>query len=288
MNLKKKVLAAAVAMAVSGGASAAISGGDQATLGSTEGPGELFFSLWDSVAAKSYTLDLGISINEFRGVGAANPGLTSSAMSIAADTNLQKFMFDNAANSAGWQWNLAGQNSTFNQDPLLPDDHGIVVTTNNDLPAVLASNGNFPSAAAIGKSMQKAGGYLVGVNGQDPGLTNDYAANFSTIVDNAATPGAYAGGPQWGSDYGGTANGWTTSAGVDQTLDFYFIGIDDLATTGGATLVTNLTGQTGFTWKFANDGTLSYSAVPIPPALWLLGSALVGLAGVARRRAAKV
>jgi hypothetical protein len=42
-------------------------------------------------------------------------------------------------------------------------------------------------------------------------------------------------------------------------------------------------------WSLASDGTLSYgaaSAVPVPAAVWLFGSGLVGLVGVARRRKA--
>lgn len=45
------------------------------------------------------------------------------------------------------------------------------------------------------------------------------------------------------------------------------------------------------TWTLAADGTLSFngtepqvSAVPIPAAAWLLGSGLLGLVGVARRK----
>ena len=37
---------------------------------------------------------------------------------------------------------------------------------------------------------------------------------------------------------------------------------------------------------FSNDrGTWSASSVPIPPALWLFGSGLLGLVGMARRKA---
>jgi hypothetical protein len=38
------------------------------------------------------------------------------------------------------------------------------------------------------------------------------------------------------------------------------------------------------TWTLDSEGVLTYSAVPLPPAVWLLGSALLGLVGVARRK----
>ena len=39
-------------------------------------------------------------------------------------------------------------------------------------------------------------------------------------------------------------------------------------------------------WDLALDGTLTFTAVPIPGAVWLFGSAMIGVAGVARRRKA--
>ena len=44
-------------------------------------------------------------------------------------------------------------------------------------------------------------------------------------------------------------------------------------------------GPNGHEWSADNVGGISLSSVPIPPAVWLLGSGLIYLAGLARRKA---
>jgi ABC-type uncharacterized transport system permease subunit len=66
------------------------------------------------------------------------------------------------------------------------------------------------------------------------------------------------------------------SANVGDSIGFYFISPTSLTDS----LVTEYAGV----WSLSTDGMLSYSAVPVPAAVWLFGSGLVGLIGVARRR----
>ena len=53
-------------------------------------------------------------------------------------------------------------------------------------------------------------------------------------------------------------------------------------------------GNQGAVWSLTSNGDLAFAAAgtpvvtPLPPALWLLGSAMAGLVGVARRRKASV
>jgi hypothetical protein len=93
----------------------------------------------------------------------------------------------------------------------------------------------------------------------------------------------------FGVNWGG-ASSFNAIGGVGQSLEFFFLA-------GNGTLpnnnVTNVRyGNTeGFaTWTLNSDSSFMYmapgavSAVPVPAAVWLFGSGLVGLVGIARRR----
>lgn len=64
--------------------------------------------------------------------------------------------------------------------------------------------------------------------------------------------------------------------GLDTPTSLYYSSYDPFG--DGITANTELA-----SWNLASDGTLSY--VPLPAGVWLLGAALVGLLGAARRRA---
>jgi hypothetical protein len=56
--------------------------------------------------------------------------------------------------------------------------------------------------------------------------------------------------------------------------------IDDIVVTNMMTPIADLNG----TWWFQTDGTANFSAVPLPAAVWLLGSGLFGLIGFSKRK----
>jgi hypothetical protein len=87
---------------------------------------------------------------------------------------------------------------------------------------------------------------------------------------------------------GNLVSGQNFSGALGTALDFY-----DITTTSAHKSVispyTNSTGQ-GY-WFLSNSGDLTYDIpvssgppVPLPPAVWLLGSGLLGVAGIGRRR----
>lgn len=93
---------------------------------------------------------------------------------------------------------------------------------------------------------------------------------------------------RWQDDFGATIT-MSNAAAIGDSLGFYSIipGANNRA----PALYTAYQNADGFaTWTFGTDGVLKYqtaaaaAVVPVPAAIWLMGSALIGLLGVARRQ----
>lgn len=87
--------------------------------------------------------------------------------------------------------------------------------------------------------------------------------------------------PTLGTPVGGAIDAWTSPIGMIGT-----VAVLPTTVLNPGTYVLeirgNVTGSSGGSYA----GTLNVTAVPLPAAAWLLGSGLVGLAGVARKRKA--
>ena len=77
-----------------------------------------------------------------------------------------------------------------------------------------------------------------------------------------------------------------TDTKYPELLDFY--GLPDISYLGGLNISFATTASMGadFSTDDIRSGDVVNQPVPIPPAVWLFGSGLVGLAGIARRRRA--
>jgi hypothetical protein len=120
----------------------------------------------------------------------------------------------------------------------------------------------------------------------------DWGANSTsgTFFDAAGTSTASAAnGPLTSS--GNFNQGTLSAASIGTATAFYnILANTNTATTGGiGGHKTATTTYAGF-WDLSSTGDLTYnivtSPVPLPAAVWLLGSGLLGLIGVGRRRAA--
>lgn len=156
---------------------------------------------------------------------------------------------------------------------LISDLEGSTAPTavNNDFASVSAINNyvNVNSGDGNGNSVNERGTHETLTHGSDFAL-NDGDPNGTQFAN---TPAGFS---------NNFANlGWTAApAGVDENIVMYLMS----ATGGSVSTPAVVVQQPGYFRLDLDNGTLNYfTAVPVPAALWLFGTALVGLGSVARR-----
>jgi hypothetical protein len=262
MKTVTKALVASVALAFGAQAQAAIDSDNAFSPFSGTGTGELFLSVVDrgGPIQRSYVLDLGITAGNML----ANDASLVNNISIAADSNLLDIL-NNATGSIAW--NLAANYG-------LPDANfnGIGYLSTS------ASNPSIPSGfGGISGAQTNIGIYLQSVNGSDTDVSVDTSQIFSSSA-NAFYDNTVSG--SWGDTWNGAHS---TEGALDQSLGFYYVALTDAL--ADLSTLQQMLGE----WTLSSNGTLSYTSdvgapVPVPAAVWLLGSALIGLVGVARRK----
>lgn len=272
MKMKMKALVAVTALALGAQAQAAINydGSYNATTG--DGSGELFLSVIDRANQKSYTLDLGVTAATFIASDSASYSLT-----YAADANLTTFLA--TASLSNVSWNLAAAN---NLTEITTNMFGYLSTA----PTTLVANANTPQGiTGISGSLSQLAQYADAVNATLTGQTTNYGINTSTVTLNPLA-NEYHDTGSWGDMWNGSHS---TEGGLDDSMAFYLVALDFDADpeAGNVSRVQTFSGE----WKLASNGALTYAtatvtppAVPVPAAVWLLGSALIGMVGVARRK----
>ncbi len=255
MKTSMKILAASVVFAMSGAANAAILQSN-----GTVGSGELFMTAWDMVGQQSYALDLGILQRDFL----ANPSMTLS-YDLSNDANFAPFL-----NNSDTIYAIAGGDDSFQ----VASTYGVVITSSSSIDTVLLGNATQAMIGSVVTSID----VMAGKSNTAAGDVLDPSLNLSGY----AVPGdtGYAGDATWSVNAGGSP--FVTTTAIDNTSPFYFAGIASDYATGVVTELPNV-------WLLTSTGQLTYapvSAVPVPAAVWLFGSGLLGLVSVARRRKA--
>ena len=168
-------------------------------------------------------------------------------------------------------------------------------TSNSDLTAAIS--GFITGASSV--EFWVAGRYIEGANKYAlSGVQFDASATVNGFVD--ANIPAYISDSNIGLFSGateGVTENWVTDIPAGDPSHFQNANTNGLVASVGLGVDGAFIGsQSGFfigvnnfdynTWRLDADGTLSYgvSAVPVPAAVWLFGSGLIGLVGVARRR----
>ncbi|MCK9990415.1 MAG: hypothetical protein RugAbin2_01429 [Rugosibacter sp.] len=280
MKLKFKLMAAAVALAASAGANAAI-------VDSSAGNGELFFTIYDAGADlsskaddRAYVLDLGSLLNG----GTMNdwvsatttaplPALNANKQgfgtifSISADANMQSFLAA-STDTSRLLWNIAAGDAN-GTDRVLTTATSISLA---ETPVYTQFRSNFAS---------KIDGY-VGPYVNDAGIPES-----GSILLNGAGAGLAA----WSNNFGG-GSVFSNAAGLGDSLGFFVL--SERVASGSTAIKADVRqfmadANTAMQWTLGNDGNLSYGAVavaaipePSEYALMLAGLGMLGF--MARRR----
>jgi hypothetical protein len=271
MKLKQKIrtLALAATLVYAGSASAAF---DNAASGNSA----LIFSAWDSTTGASYTRGLGFNLNEFLAPG---PGFQS----FTADS-LFTTTFGSSISSGTFRWNVVGADSnlitTTVGDPGAANRHRTVSTSTVNFAGlpVLTRGQNNQAALNMDAYLQKVNNFCGGSTGTNTGSCNSLNPSEAWNINN--------GSMAWGNGLG-VAAGFNTAGAIGQSLFMMFA-------SGTGTTTSVVQEQTSFggiprVWTLAGDGTLTWNEtavgeIPVPAAVWLLASGLLGFAGVSRRK----
>jgi hypothetical protein len=276
----KNILRFAVAGALMAGYATA-----QAQSLPSTGSSDLWLFVSDQAAKTTFSEDTGISLNSlmsapFTATAGTLNNSKPASFSLAASTALTNYI--NAANTAGHtlEWAVLGD-----QYPSVgPND------PSNRVPGAAIAVFDTPSSITTGNS--KAASLT---NGNVGTIGGGFEGDLQTQVGTYTAGGTvYALGDVnvsvWGEAQGNTG-GSTNLYG--QGLDQGGLGLG----TGTANLY-GLTGNNnagkeqsyllGNNLSLSSTGTLSVGTVPLPAAVWLFGSGLLGLIGVGRRKAAAV
>ena len=276
--MKLKSIAAAVALAcgvmlTAQAQAAQVSDDSFASLGFGNGSGNggLFLSVYDSVGHQSLFMDLGTTVNNFRNNNSAMLGFSTT------NSVLQGFLasVNAAGNLAGVQWNVGGISN-----PGDPASIGVLATY---LPSVTINDNLNSFDGLTSVAMGSASSY---VNTNDQNLLNGALTTDGTAVyGNQTQLGVGYWSPNYANNYGGGI-GFHDTGSVGDALFTSFVAVNAADPNFNTTVHTSY--EQGV-WKLDSaTGTVTYSAavsaVPVPAAAWLFGSALVGLTGISRRR----
>lgn len=280
--MKIKALAVAVLLATSGSANAFLNNANGGV------DGELFLTVFSSSLQATYNLDLGVYTAEYADTN------SMASVNLAADPDFAMFL-----GATDLVYTVTGAYRALNFDSAYDISHyGLYTTTQSSTSAMMniAGGGGFNgleiSQSRVADEAGRINANAVATNQPNASEISNFGVNNSSVALIGQT--GYYDIAQWGSSLGGV--GIISNGVVGTAVDFYHVGWDvqGALDTGVDQITTALLGS----WVLDANNLLSYTCaagsancagtnpVPVPAAVWLFGSGLLGLIGVARRKAA--
>lgn len=287
-----KTLAVAVALAAAGSQANAAMVNAQGTL--SDGNSSVILYAYSTSLARSYSRDLGFNLNDFLYNGtsaptagslpfnpAATPAVSTGnvtdlgyALNFGADALMTSWLGNGSALASDVQWGIAavdgqGTGSAFRALTTVQAGASSAGTTNFELSTFELKFDTYVGAH------NPLGTHATGLNGS--------AGSGGSDGSNADASAVF--GVNWGG-----ATSFFATGGVGQSLEMFFMAGNGTLANANATSVRYGNTEGFATWTLNGDSSFVYgapaavSAVPIPPAVWLFGSGLLGLVGIARRK----
>lgn len=268
MKFNMKAIAASVLFAVAGSSQAAIINGNT----SVDGDGELFISIFrDNLSPQSMVIDTNVNVFSVR-----NGSVTGWTSTAAQTADILAFL--GTAPISDFVFNAG---ATTNQTDIFD------TSTNANLGVWFTTSGNGqdapPASYDLETLRQKTGSMINDIN------SFNVADSDSITGINDGDLGYHNNTSLWGDSVGSSLGVLTNEASVGTQLGVYnlFNGSTNPDPFAFEYVPTVL--QYGFLGIDPNTGVATWnlgevSAVPVPAAVWLFGSGVVGLVGVARRR----
>lgn len=222
-----------------------------------------------TAAVASYAGDTGVSVTTLESK------LTAGKTYLAGDANLAKLFAADAAGDSvyfavlGGEYTGGATTTTFKN----PGVANFITTTTGNSTTALAND----SAASLVK--------FAGINGDIGAINSNGITGVSIEGSNPATSGVWdvanvSGLAYW--DGGSTANG--NVVGSKENLYYVTAGSGGQIGSKVAYVVDGTASLTSSGLTLAPIGSTTTPPVPLPAAVWLLGSGLLGLTGIARRK----
>ncbi len=265
MHIYRTLITAALAASVSTSAFALIQ--DSKAGGALGGSGELFWVVMDQAGERTYTRDLGISLDNFLAAAA-----TGESWSFANDAMLVQFIAG-TANPGSLIWNIGALDSTGSGTGNF-EKHLSTYRQGATLPTF--------TNQAVARLDNAADAFIAATNTLGTHPTQANGSNIAIPSDNEA----YALGALWGTNFGGNASGFNNGIAIDETASLILIrqASNAFAQRTNPGIVSELKFNTQPYEVSFNGSELKIMPVPEPSTYAMMGVGIAALGFAARRR----